>query len=100
MSSAYIPMRIRDIVQDTLSRTAWGQPILTTTLSRENSKLLKELDKAQSLLKQSRKECHDLGLKFVNASEKVKEFVCHYCYFYCSYNNIALAANKFLIKLA
>lgn len=69
-SSAYIPMRIREIIQETLSPHTW-QPLLATTLSRENCKLLTELDKAQSLLCESRKECNELGLKFISVSEKV-----------------------------
>lgn len=70
-SSTYIPMRIRDIVQETLSPLAWGRPLLTSSLSRENSHLQKELDKAQDILSQSRKECHDLGVKYIAVSEKV-----------------------------
>ncbi len=72
--SAYIPMRIRDIIQETLSPAVWsGQPFLASSLSRENSKLLQELDKAQELLSQSRKECHDLGVKFITVSEKASK---------------------------
>ena len=70
-SSAYIPMRIRDIVQEALSPLAWSRPLLTSPLSRENTNLLKELDKAQDLLRQSRQECHDLGVKYIEVSEKV-----------------------------
>lgn len=70
-STAYIPMRIRDIIQETLSPNMWGQPLLAATLSKENCKLLTELDKAQSLLCESRKECNELGLKFISVSEKV-----------------------------
>lgn len=69
--SAYVPMRVRDIIQETLSPVVWsGQPFLTSSLTRENSKLLQELDKAQELLSQSRKECHELGTKFITVSEK------------------------------
>lgn len=71
-SSAYIPIRVREIIQETLSPSTWGQPFLAATLSRENCKLLTELDKAQSLLCESRKECNDLGLKFISISEKVR----------------------------
>lgn len=70
-SSSYIPMRIRDIVQETLAPLSWGRPLLASSLSRENSNLLKELDKAQDLLSQSRRECHDLGVKYITVSEKV-----------------------------
>lgn len=73
-SSSYIPMRIRDIIQETLSPLSWGTPMLTSSLSRENSHLLKELDKAQDLLSQSRKECHEIGVKYIAISEKVAIF--------------------------
>lgn len=63
-------MRIREIIQETLSPHTW-QPLLATTLSKENCKLLTELDKAQSLLCESRRECNELGLKFISISEKV-----------------------------
>ena len=71
-SSAYISTRIRDIIQETLSPSTWGQPLLAATLSRENRKLLTELDKTQGLLCESRKECNELGLKFISVSEKVR----------------------------
>lgn len=70
-SSAYIPLRIRDIIQETLSPNTWGRP-LASSLTRENSNLLKELDKAQSLLSQSRKECYNLGVKYITISEKAR----------------------------
>lgn len=71
-SVSYIPMRIRDIVHETLSPLAWGRPLMASSLTRENSNLLKELDKAQGLLSQSRKECHDLGVKYIAVSEKAR----------------------------
>ena len=72
-SSTHISLRIREIIQETLSPAVWsGQPFLASSLSRENSKLLQELDKAQALLSQSRKECHDLGRKFITLSEKAR----------------------------
>ena len=71
--STHIPSRIRDIIQETLSPAMLsGQPFLASSLSRENSKLLQELDKAQGLLSQSRKECHDLGMNFIAVSEMVR----------------------------
>lgn len=70
-SSAYIPMRVREIIQEALGPNSWEQTCLASTLSQENSKLLKELDKAQALLSDSRKDCHDLGVKYISISEKV-----------------------------
>ena len=69
------PLRVKEIIQESLAPiSTWGppgKPLLATTLSRENSRLLTELEKAQSLLTESRKECNELGLKFIDASEKV-----------------------------
>lgn len=70
-SSAYIPMRVREIVQEVIGSNSWEQTCLASTLSQENSKLLKELDKAQALLSDSRKDCHDLGIKYITMAEKV-----------------------------
>lgn len=71
-SSAYIPMRVREIIQETLSSSGWEKPLLATSFSRE-SNLLKELDKSQHLLSQSRKEAHDLGERFVPVSKKARQ---------------------------
>lgn len=73
-SSAYIPMRVREIIQETLSSSDWEKPLFATSFSRENH-LLKELDKSQHLLSQSRKEAHDLGERFVVVSKKARHFV-------------------------
>ena len=70
-----MPLRVKEIIQESLAATSstWGpgKPLLATALSRENSRLLTELEKAQNLLTESRKECNELGLKFIDASEKV-----------------------------
>ncbi len=71
-SSAYIPMRVREIIQEVMGPGSWEQTCLASTLSQENSKLLQELDAAQEQLRESRKDCHEIGLKYISVSEKVR----------------------------
>lgn len=72
-SSAYIPLRIREIIQETLSPNSWNPSLFANSLSQENGKLLKELDKAQALLSESRKDCHDISIKYLAVSEKARK---------------------------
>ena len=76
-SSAFIPTRVREIIQESLSSSDWEKPILATSFSREND-LLKELDKSQHLLSQSRKEANDLGEKFIAVSKKARYCFIHW----------------------
>ena len=73
-SSAYIPVRVREIIQEVMGSGSWEQTRLASTLSQDNSKLLKELHDAQVLLNESRKDCHEIGLKYISVSEKVGSF--------------------------
>ena len=74
-SAAYIPVRIREIIQDTLSPSNWD---LSTLPSASNvqpslvSLLQKELKEAQVKLSQTEKDCMELSVKYIAVNEKVK----------------------------
>jgi len=80
-SSTYIPVRVREIIQEVMGPGSWEQTCLASSLSQENSKLLKELHDAQDLLNESRKDCHEIGLKYISVSEKVMAFFFFNIYF-------------------
>ena len=75
-SAAYVPMRIREIVQDTLSSINWETSVQEDGgLSKEHVLLRKELEQAEDLLKQSREDCQDISAKYVAVSEKVRHIL-------------------------
>lgn len=75
-SAAYIPVRIREIIRDTLSPSNWD---LSTVISSKPSgvedsvaSLQKELKEAQEKLSQTEKDCMELSVKYIAVNEKVR----------------------------
>ena len=71
-SAMYVPMRIREIVQEYLSPSKWDPSATKGGFSRENDLLRRELEKAQELVKQSQRDCQDLSSKYITVSAKVR----------------------------
>ena len=79
-TAAYIPVRIKEIVRDTLSPSKWDlSSISSSKLSpvgpgEEDSvvSLQKELKEAQEKLSQTEKDCMELSVKYIAVSEKVR----------------------------
>ena len=78
-SAAYIPVRIREIIRDTLSPNKWDlstlplKPLFQPP-EEENSlsSLKKELSEAKEKLSKTEKDCMELSVKYISVSEKVK----------------------------
>ena len=74
-STAYIPVRIREIIRDTLSPSKWDLSVISSKpLGAEDSTALlqKELKEAQEKLSQTEKDCMELSVKYIAVNEKVK----------------------------
>lgn len=78
MSATYIPVRIREIIQDTLSPSKWDLSTLHLKPSAQPaeesslSSLQKELKEAQEKLTKTEKDCMELSVKYIAVNEKVK----------------------------
>ena len=79
-SAVYIPVRIREIIKDTLSPSEWDLSTLSPKQTAspvhqagESSCVLleKELKEAQEKLSQTEKDCMELSVKYITANEKV-----------------------------
>ncbi len=71
-STVYIPMRIREIVQDCLSPVKWEGPVAADAALQEENQLLKqELERARVLLRKSQNDCEELSCQYLAVSEKV-----------------------------
>ena len=78
-SAAYIPVRIREIVRDTLSPNKWDLSTLPSTSSLQptadqgslSSLIQSDLKQAQERLSQVEKDCMDLSVKYIAVNEKV-----------------------------
>ena len=66
MSSANIRRRVQERLQEALGPSSWDQTCLASTVSLENSKLVKELDETKELLSESRKGCHELAINMLD----------------------------------
>ena len=79
-TAAYIPVRIKEIVRDTLSPSKWdlssisSSKLLPVGSGEEDSvaSLQKELKEAQEKLSQTEKDCMELSVKYIAVSEKVR----------------------------
>lgn len=74
-SAAYIPVRIREIIQETLSPSKWDPSTLPPASNVQPSLvslLQKELKETQNKLSQTEKDCMELSVKYIAVNEKVK----------------------------
>ena len=78
-SATYIPVRIREILRDTLSPSKWDLSTLPSTSSlpqaeqsSPSSVFLNELKQAQGRLSQMEKDCMELSVKYISVNEKVR----------------------------
>ena len=74
-STAYIPMRIKENIRDTLSPSKWDlSSISSKPPGAEDSVVLlqKELKEAQEKLSQTEKDCMELSVKYIAVNEKVR----------------------------
>jgi hypothetical protein len=78
-SAAYIPVRIKEIIRDTLSPSKWDVSSISpnplpSPLGAEDSvtSLQKELKEAQEKLTQTEKDCMELSVKYITVNEKVR----------------------------
>ena len=72
-SAAYIPVRIREIIRDTLSPNKLDLTTLSSKSPRVESSvasLEKELKDAHEKLSRSEKDCMELSVKYIAVNEK------------------------------
>ena len=80
-SAAYIPVRIKEIVRDTLSPSKWDlssiSPKSPPLGGAEDSftSLQRELKEAQEKLSQTEKDCMELSVKYIAVNEKVRYII-------------------------
>ena len=83
-SAAYIPVRIREIIRDTLSPSKWDLSTLPLKPSfqppaegeeKSSSSLEKELKEAQEKLSNTEKDCMELSVKYISINEKVNKML-------------------------
>ncbi len=71
-SAVYVPMRIREIVQNCLSPRKLDRSMLMDgTVQQENQLLSQELERARGLLRRSQNDCEELSSQYISVSEKV-----------------------------
>ena len=74
-SAAYIPVRIREIIRDTLSPSKWDLSTISSKQPGEGSSvasLQQELKEAQEKLSQTERDCMELSVKYIAVNEKVR----------------------------
>ena len=73
--AAHIPVRIREIIRDTLSPSKWDLSTIPSKLPGEGSSVTsmqRELKEAQEKLSQTERDCMELSIKYIAVNEKVR----------------------------